>query len=101
MPKPLESRFHSFIIGKGMAMEQEQQTTIVEMIAMQTIVAAQIKALIATHPDRNALRGFFASEVERHTARSLGMAVPDALAERIQALALKAFQDIDADYPTR
>lgn len=84
-----------------MAMEQELQATLIEMVAMQTIVAAQIKALIATHPNRSALRDFFAHEVERHTARSLGMAVPDEMAERIQDLALKALRDIEADYPTK
>ncbi len=84
-----------------MAMEQELQSTLIDLVALHTIAAAQIKALIATHPNRPALRDFFVGEVERHTARSLGMAVPDELAERIQALALKALQDIDADYSDR
>lgn len=55
---------------------------------------SEIKALMATHPNPEALRTVFLQEIEKHTARSLALPVPDELCDRIQALAQRALKDI-------
>ena len=77
----------------------ELHATLVEISASAAIMQAEIKALIATHPDPGALRKIFQLEVEKHTARSLALPVPDELAERIQALAAKVLQGMPGGEP--
>lgn len=72
----------------------ELHATLVEISASAAVMQSQIKALISTHPDPAALRSVFLHEIEKHTARSLALPVPDELAERIQALAQKALRDL-------
>jgi len=55
---------------------------------------SEIRALISTHPDPGRLRAAFLHEVEKHTARALALPVPDALCDRIEALANCAMKDM-------
>lgn len=77
----------------------ELHATLVEISASAAVMQAEIKALISTHPNPGALRAVFLHEVEKHTARSLALPVPDELADRIQALAAKALKDMPGDAP--
>lgn len=77
----------------------ELQATLVEISASAAVMQSEIKALIATHPNPGALRGVFLHEVEKHTARALGLAVPDELSDRILALAEKALRDMPGTEP--
>jgi hypothetical protein len=70
------------------------QTTLVEISASAAVMQSEIKAIMATHPNPGALRTAFLAEIEKHTARSLALAVPDELSERIQALAQRALRDM-------
>lgn len=70
------------------------QSTLVEISATAAVMQAGIRALMATHPDPCALRNTFLQEVEKHTARVLALAVPDMLCDRIEALALRALNDM-------
>lgn len=72
----------------------ELRDTLVEISAAVAIMQSEVKALISTHPNPAALREVFLHEVEKHTARSLALPVPDALCERIQALAERALKDM-------
>lgn len=72
----------------------EMRATLIELSAAAAVMQSEIRALTATHPDPAALRAVFAQEIEKHTARSLAMAVPDQLCERIQALAGRALKDM-------
>lgn len=74
----------------------ELRDTLVEISAAVAVLQSEIKAVISTHPNPSALRKVFLHEVEKHTARSLALAVPDALSERIQALAQLALKDMPA-----
>lgn len=74
----------------------ELHATLIEISASAAIMQAEIKALIATHPNPAALRAVFLNEVERHTARSLALPVPDELCERIQVLAERALKNMPA-----
>lgn len=66
--------------------------TLVEISASAAVMQSEIKALMATHPNPGALRTAFLDEVEKHTARSLALPVPDELCDRIQALAQLALK---------
>ncbi len=68
--------------------------TLVEISASAAVMQSEIKALMATHPNPGLLRGAFLHEIETHTARALGLAVPDELCDRIQALAQRALRDM-------
>lgn len=70
--------------------------TLVEISASAAVMQSEIKALMATHPNPGALRTVFLQEIEKHTARSLALPVPDELCDRIQALAQRALKDIPA-----
>lgn len=72
----------------------ELQATLVEISASAAVMQAEIAALIATHPDPVQLRGAFLQEIEKQTARALGLAVPDALCERIEVLAGRAAKEM-------
>lgn len=72
----------------------ELRATLIEISASAAVMQSEIKALLSTHPNPGALRSVFLQEIEKHTARSLGLAVPDELSERIQALAGKALKDM-------
>lgn len=74
----------------------ELHATLIEISAAAAVMQSEIKAILSTHPNPAALRRVFLQEVEKHTARSLALPVPDALAERIEALALQALEDIPA-----
>lgn len=74
----------------------ELQATLVEFSAAAAVLQSQVKALVATHPDPAALRGVFLHEVEKHTARSLALPVPDQLVDRIQTLAGRVLKDMHA-----
>lgn len=74
----------------------ELHATLVEISAAAAVMQSEIKALIATHPNPGALRSVFLHEVEKHTARSLALPVPDELSDRILALAEKALRDMPA-----
>lgn len=75
----------------------ELHATLIEISASAAVMQSEIKALISTHPNPGALRAIFLHEVEKHTARSLALPVPDELSERIQALAARALRDIPGD----
>lgn len=70
--------------------------TLVEISASAAVMQSEIKALLSTHPNPDALRTVFLQEIEKHTARSLALAVPDELCDRIQALAQRALKDFPA-----
>lgn len=70
--------------------------TLVEISASAAVMQSEIKALMASHPNPGALRTAFLEEVEKHTARSLALPVPDELCDRIQALAAQALKDMPA-----
>lgn len=70
--------------------------TLVEISASAAVMQSEIKALLSTHPNPEALRTVFLREVEKHTARSLALPVPDELCERIEALAQRALKDFPA-----
>lgn len=72
----------------------ELHATLIEISASAAVMQSEIKALISTHPNPDALRAVFLHEVEKHTARSLALPVPDELSERIQALAARALRDM-------
>lgn len=74
----------------------ELHATLVEISAAAAVLQAQVKALVATHPDPAGLRQVFLHEVEKHMARSLALPVPDALSDRIQTLAGRALKDMEA-----
>lgn len=75
----------------------ELRAALIELSAAAAVMQSEIKALVSTHPNPGALRSVFLQEVEKHTARSLGLAVPDELAERIQALAMRALKEMAGD----
>lgn len=68
--------------------------TLVEISASAAVMQSEIKALMATHPNPGTLRTAFLEEVEKHTARSLALPVPDELCDRIQVLAQRALRDM-------
>ncbi|HZX32805.1 MAG TPA: hypothetical protein VFF03_15755 [Rhodocyclaceae bacterium] len=68
--------------------------TLVEISASAAVMQSEIKALMATHPNPEALRTAFLEEIEKHTARALALPVPDELCDRIQALAQRALKDM-------
>lgn len=70
------------------------QLTLVEISASAAVMQSEIRALMNTHPNPAGLRAAFLEEIERHTARSLALAVPDELCERIQALAQRALKEM-------
>lgn len=78
----------------------ELHITLVEISAAAAVLQAQVKALIATHPDAAGLRDVFLQEVEKHMARSLALPVPDELSDRIQALAGRALKDMERAVPS-
>lgn len=75
----------------------ELRATLIELSAATAVMQAEIRAVMSTHPNPGALRSAFLQEVEKHTARSLAMAVPDELSERIEALAQRALNDMSFD----
>lgn len=77
----------------------ELRATLLEISAVAAVMQSEIRALLSTHPNPGALRAVFLQEIERHIARSLALAVPDELAERIQALADKALKDMPGGAP--
>lgn len=72
----------------------ELRATLIEISASAAVMQAEIRALVSTHPNLGALRSVFLQEIEKHTARSLALAVPDELPERIQTLAGKALKEM-------
>jgi hypothetical protein len=97
---------HSLPFRKGtMNLEAlaDLNATLVEISASAAVMQSEIKALMATHPNPGALRTAFLEEIEKHTARSLALPVPDELCDRIQTLAQRALNDMpvakDADKP--
>lgn len=79
----------------------ELRDTLVEISAAVAVMQSEIKAVISTHPNPAALRRVFLHEVEKHTARSLALPVPDSLSERIQALAERALKDMATGEPQK
>jgi hypothetical protein len=75
----------------------EMHATLVEISASAAVMQSEIKALLLTHPNPEALRNVFLREIEKHTARSLALPVPDELCERIEVLAQQALKD----FPTQ
>jgi hypothetical protein len=74
----------------------ELHATLVEISASAAVMQSEIKALLSTHPNPEALRTVFLQEIEKHTARSLALPVPDELCDRIEALAQRALKDFPA-----
>lgn len=91
-----ESRLDSPLSSPPMndASLTELRATLIEISASAAVMQSEIIALVSTHPNPGALRSVFLQEIERHTARSLGMAVPDELSERIQVLAGRALKEM-------
>ena len=75
----------------------ELRATLIEISASAAVMQSEIRALVSTHPNPGMLRLIFLQEIEKHTARSLALAVPDELSERIQALASRALSDMTGD----
>lgn len=92
----IPARFTTFI-GKNAVDDlslTELRATLIEISASAAVMQAEIRALVSTHPNLGALRSVFLQEIEKHTARSLALAVPDELPERIQTLAGKALKEM-------
>ena len=75
----------------------ELRASLIEISASAAVMQSEIRALVSTHPNLGALRTVFLQEIEKHTARSLALAVPDELSERIQALARRALKEMTGD----
>ncbi len=72
----------------------ELRATLVELSAAVAVMQSELKALMSTHPDPAAVRAVFLREIEKNTARSLALPVPDELSERIQALARRVLSEM-------
>lgn len=79
----------------------ELHATLIDIAASAAVMQSEIKALISTHPNPEALRSVFLQEIEKHTVRALALPVPEALLEGIEALAKRALKDMPggADQP--